>query len=55
MSIAPLFLEYLAQQQPTKEPKNLYEPIDYILNLGGKRIRPLLTLMAGELFGAEVN
>ena len=33
-----------------KEPKNLYTPINYILNLGGKRLRPVLTLMATELF-----
>jgi geranylgeranyl diphosphate synthase type II len=33
-----------------KEPKNLYEPIQYILSLGGKRMRPVLTLMAAEIF-----
>lgn len=33
-----------------KEPRNLYEPINYILSLGGKRIRPILTLMAAEIF-----
>jgi geranylgeranyl diphosphate synthase type II len=29
-----------------EEPANLYEPIKYILSLGGKRMRPVLTLMA---------
>jgi geranylgeranyl diphosphate synthase type II len=33
-----------------KEPKNLYDPIQYILSLGGKRMRPVLTLMASEIF-----
>lgn len=33
-----------------KEPKNLYEPIQYIVSLGGKRIRPVLTLMTAEIF-----
>ncbi|CCG52228.1 Polyprenyl synthetase [Flavobacterium indicum GPTSA100-9 = DSM 17447] len=33
-----------------KQPKNLYEPISYILSLGGKRIRPVLTLMAADIF-----
>ncbi|TBX70711.1 polyprenyl synthetase family protein [Flavobacterium silvisoli] len=33
-----------------KEPTNLYEPIRYILSLGGKRLRPVLTLMAAEVF-----
>ena len=32
-------------------PKDLYEPITYIMGLGGKRIRPVLVLMAAELFG----
>ncbi|MCX6172693.1 MAG: polyprenyl synthetase family protein [Flavobacterium sp.] len=38
-----------------KEPKNLYEPIGYILSLGGKRLRPVLTLMAAEVFDADCN
>lgn len=32
------------------QPVELYEPIRYILSLGGKRLRPVLTLMACELF-----
>ena len=36
-----------------KEPKNLYEPIQYILELGGKRMRPVLTLMAAEIFDCD--
>lgn len=36
-----------------KEPKNLYEPIQYILSLGGKRLRPVLTLMATEVFDVD--
>lgn len=31
-------------------PKSLYTPIEYILSLGGKRIRPALTLMACNLY-----
>lgn len=42
--------DYLQSQYESKEPKNLYEPIHYILDLGGKRIRPVLTLMAAEIF-----
>ncbi|OWP83796.1 polyprenyl synthetase [Flavobacterium davisii] len=33
-----------------KDPLNLYDPIQYILSLGGKRIRPVLTLIATEIF-----
>lgn len=32
-------------------PENLYEPCNYLLRIGGKRIRPVLCLMAAELFG----
>jgi len=44
------FIEYLNKKVETKEPKNLYEPITYILNLGGKRLRPVLVLMSAEIF-----
>jgi len=43
-------IEYLQSQLEIKEPKNLYEPIHYILGLGGKRIRPVLTVMSAEIF-----
>lgn len=36
-----------------KEPTQLYEPIQYILDLGGKRLRPVLTLMTAEIFGGS--
>ena len=45
--------EYLQSQYENKEPRNLYEPIHYILKLGGKRIRPVLTLMSAEVFDAD--
>src|SRR3970040_1736854 len=45
--------EYLQSQYEFKEPKNLYDPIHYILDLGGKRIRPVLTLMSAEVFDAD--
>jgi geranylgeranyl diphosphate synthase type II len=46
-------LEYLKAQHYAREPKNLYEPIHYILQLGGKRMRPVLTLMSAEIFDSE--
>lgn len=36
-------------------PKSLYEPIEYILSLGGKRIRPALVLMACNLYRDQVD
>ncbi|MFD2530061.1 MULTISPECIES: polyprenyl synthetase family protein [Polaribacter] len=49
------FLSYLESKKWIHEPKNLYEPIDYILQLGGKRIRPVLTLMAADIFSNNVS
>ena len=34
-------------------PSNLYDPIRYFLQLGGKRIRPILTLLSAEMFAAQ--
>jgi geranylgeranyl diphosphate synthase, type II len=45
--------DYLAEINIPTTPKNLYEPINYILSIGGKRMRPILTLMAAEIFGAD--
>lgn len=47
------FVTYLKNQTIIKEPQNLYIPIEYILGLGGKRIRPVLTLMTTEIFGTD--
>ncbi|AUC21005.1 polyprenyl synthetase [Polaribacter sejongensis] len=44
------FINYLESIKWVSEPRNLYEPIDYILKLGGKRMRPILTLMAADIF-----
>ena len=38
-----------------REPKGLYEPIRYVLSLGGKRIRPVLMLMAYNLYREDVK
>jgi geranylgeranyl diphosphate synthase, type II len=45
--------DYLESQFAAKEPRNLYEPIHYILAVGGKRMRPVLTLMTAEIFDAD--
>jgi len=38
-----------------EEPAALYDPIRYMLNLGGKRIRPSLVLMSCELFDGKIE
>ncbi|SHE44328.1 geranylgeranyl diphosphate synthase, type II [Arenibacter palladensis] len=47
------FLAHMEQKVKIKEPVNLYKPISYILNLGGKRLRPVLTLMTTDIFGGD--
>ncbi|MFD2786875.1 polyprenyl synthetase family protein [Hymenobacter rubripertinctus] len=37
------------------QPTSLYEPIRYIMSLGGKRIRPVLTLLGAHLFTDELD
>jgi len=37
------------------EPQKLYEPIRYILNIGGKRIRPILTLAGCNVFSDDIT
>ncbi|PIZ06299.1 MAG: isoprenyl synthetase, partial [Flavobacteriales bacterium CG_4_10_14_0_8_um_filter_32_5] len=42
------------QKRPfNKEPQQLYQPLNYTLGLGGKRIRPALLLLANDLFGGK--
>jgi geranylgeranyl diphosphate synthase type II len=36
-------------------PQNLYEPIKYIMNLGGKRLRPALVLIATDMFNGDIH
>ena len=47
------FLLYLESQNFDKEPRNLYQPVNYILQLGGKRLRPILTLMTADIFDVD--
>jgi len=44
------FNRFLNTQQFIKNPTQLYEPVEYTLNSGGKRIRPVLLLMAYQLY-----
>jgi len=44
----------LAEKKYPARPKELYEPIRYILSLGGKRMRPVLTLLACDLFNGSI-
>jgi geranylgeranyl diphosphate synthase type II len=46
---------YLENYRLPVSPVNLYEPLVYFLGLGGKRLRPVLTLIAAELGGKSAD
>ncbi|MDO3391404.1 polyprenyl synthetase family protein [Bacteroides sp. ET489] len=46
---------HIAGLQFTRTPKGLYDPVSYVLSLGGKRIRPVLMLMAYNLYREDVK
>lgn len=48
-----LFKTYAQAQKFDRQPQDLYEPVDYLLGLGGKAMRPVLVLMGCELFGGQ--
>jgi geranylgeranyl diphosphate synthase type II len=50
-----IILQAVEQLKYPTQPPDLYEPISYILSLGGKRLRPALLLMACDIFGGDVN
>ena len=50
-----LFLKYLKNELFDQFPVELYEPVNYILQLGGKRLRPVLLLMGANLFSEKVD
>ena len=50
-----LFTAYLNQESFQQEPKNLYEPNNYFLQIGGQRLRPVLLLLATELFNGKIE
>lgn len=50
-----LFSKHLGKQSFSKNPKELYEPIVYSLSQCGKRLRPIFTLMACDLFEGNIQ
>lgn len=58
MSIARLhglYIDYLQQNAFQGNPKNLYDPMRYIMELGGKRIRPILCMTGAEICGGSAE
>ena len=45
----------LEKEKYSGKPAELYEPISYMMELGGKRLRPVLLLMACDAFGGDIE
>lgn len=50
-----IFTTYLNSKSFQEVPKKLYEPNNYFLQIGGKRLRPVLLLLATDLFGGDIK
>ena len=46
---------YIAEIPFVKEPVELYKPIEYVMLMGGKRVRPVLMLLAYNLFNEDIS
>lgn len=53
MDYRQLFIDYAEKQFALEQPRSLYEPIQYLMNLGGKAMRPQLLLLAHRLFSQD--
>lgn len=54
-SWVPYIEQALAAVPYPKKPEGLYEPIEYVLSMGGKRLRPTLLLMTYGLYKDDIN
>lgn len=50
-TVANAIEQYTFKNQPSE----LYEPMNYIISHGGKRLRPIMVLMANDLFGGDTD
>jgi geranylgeranyl diphosphate synthase, type II len=55
VELQKIYQQFLKDSQLVKDPLGLYEPVQYIMDLGGKRIRPVLALMGYELFKEDLD
>ncbi len=53
--ILSIFNQALDNHPFDRQPQSLYEPVRYVLAMGGKRIRPVLLLMAYDLYHDDVE
>ena len=49
------FEDYLKKEIKYNKPENLYKPVKYLLESGGKRLRPIIALHVSELLGGNIS
>jgi len=49
-----IFEDYLKKELKYIKPENLYNPVKYLLESGGKRLRPIIALTVSELLGGKI-
>ena len=50
-----IFEDYLKKELKYIKPENLYNPVKYLLESGGKRLRPIIALNVSELLGGKIS
>ena len=55
MTLTEKIEKYLSNISYPTQPEGLYEPISYVLSMGGKRLRPTLLLLSYSLFKDDIN
>ena len=50
-----IFEDYLKKELKYIKPENLYNPVKYLLESGGKRLRPIIALHVSELLGGKIS
>ena len=50
-----IFEDYLKKELKYTKPENLYNPVKYLLESGGKRLRPIIALNISELLGGKIS
>ena len=50
-----IFEDYLKKELKYIKPANLYNPVKYLLESGGKRLRPIIALNVSELLGGKIS
>ena len=55
MNTLKIFEDYLKKELKYNKPENLYKPVKYLLESGGKRLRPIIALHVSELLGGKIS